>query len=89
MAGLGRAMNNSVGSLFRQQLVNQDSITDIALNEAIAWIACNRNEILRIPGVSEFVKIHNMRALFGDNQPNEGRPDKARSAGNEKFHIAK
>src|SRR5580700_6938130 len=63
-------------------------ITNIALNEAIAGILCDGFQVRQVPGVGEFVVVHDGVFLTRcQHHANKIRADEACTTGNEDFHA--
>ena len=63
------------------------AITDVSMDEGLAWIALNISQVVWISRIGELVQADYLRSfVLGQLPANEVRPDEARSPTNEKPH---
>ena len=88
--GFGGEVHYRVDSFFGEEPLDQSSIADVALDEAVAGIGGDVGQVLEVAGVGELVEVD--QAYVGaalQAEPHEVRADKAAAAGDEKvFHCA-
>src|SRR5580704_8488419 len=79
-------MHDGVASGHR--ILDRIRITNIALNEGIAGILCDGFQVRQVPGVGEFVVVHDGVFLARRQyHTNEIRADETCAAGNKDFHA--
>jgi len=81
---LGGKMDNRIDLLLGKNPLDQSSVTDISLDEAVTGIILDPVQIFRIARVSQFVEVHQPGADIPslEHQMHEIRADKAATAGN-------
>ena len=86
--GFRREIHHSVDLVCREQPIDEIGITDAAMGENIARIACEVGEVCWISGVGERVQIDEPRqrgVLLGEPLADEIRTDEAAAAGAEEI----
>src|SRR5579862_67893 len=80
---LGSKVNNGGGAMPLQQIVHKLPVTDIPVDEAIAWVGGNLFEIAKIPRICELVQIDERSALFRNPLQNEVGADESSPSGHQ------
>jgi hypothetical protein len=81
--GLGGEVEDRRGPVLVDDLVDRGAVGDVGLHEMEARVLGDVGQALEVPGVGQLVDDDDARPGARERQPDEIRPDEARSAGDD------
>ena len=73
--------------VFVEQSRQQIEISDVALDENMAWVALQAGQILQVTGIGQLVEIKNRLIALGEPVQHEIAADEPGTAGYENGHC--
>jgi hypothetical protein len=82
-------MHDGIRPLIGENGIHQRLVADVAVDEAVARVACHGLQVFEVARVGQLIEIDDADGrIFSQRKADEGRPDETGASGNEEFAHA-